>query len=247
MSRAWWLLVGWSSQAAFLALCLTLMWFIQLATWPGVAHAGQPGDLLLDLLLLAGFAVPHSILLLPPVRRAMGRRMPAQLTGSLYTWTACLSLWTVMALWRPVGFELWHAGGAAQWAILAGAAAGWLLLGYSMHLSGFGWQTGLTPFLAWRAGRSDPPRRLERRSLHRWMRHPIYLSFAAVAWMVPVMSADHLILAIGFTAYAGVGSWAKDRRLARLIGAEYRAYMAEVPGFPLLRGGPLGTVPIRGG
>jgi protein-S-isoprenylcysteine O-methyltransferase Ste14 len=241
MSRILWLAVGWSSQAAFAVLCCSLIGFLQLTTLGGISGRST-WWLLPDLLLVAAFAVPHSILLLPPVRRAMARHMPAQLTGAVYCWSGCLGLWLLMALWQPVGPELWHADATARWTILILAAAGWLLLGYSMHLSGLGWQTGLTPFLAWRNGGPDPRRRLHRRSLHRWMRHPIYLSFLVVSWLVPVMTADRLLLALGFTAYVYLGSWAKDRRLLRLIGDEYRRYMAEVPGFPVIGFGPLGIV-----
>lgn len=251
MSRVLWLAVGWSSQAAFAVLCLSLMWFLQLDTLVGHALGGGPDAVATDLLLIILFAVPHSILLAPPGRRILGRIMPQQLSGVVFCWVSCLSLWLLMVCWRPIGQELWHADGMAQAAVLAAAALGWLLLGYSMLLSGFGWQTGLTPFLAWRRGAADPPRRFERRSLYRYIRHPIYVSFLLVSWLVPVMTVDHLILAIGFTIYIYAGSWAKDRRLLRYVGDSYRTYMAEVPGFPLIGIGPLRRVPVaqagRGG
>lgn len=240
MNRLAWHLVGWSAQAAFGLLCLSLMWFLQLSTPEAEAQPWSWGRLAVDLALVIGFAVPHSVLLLPPVRRLLARIMPAQLAGSLFCWVSCLSLWALMLLWQPSGGVVWRTGGAGTQAMLAAAGAVWLLLGYSMHLAGFGWQTGFTPFLAWVRGRPDPPRPFQRRSLHRWLRHPIYLSFLAVTWLVPVMTADRLLLAIGFSAYCYAGSWAKDRRLLRLVGDGYRRYMEEVPGFPLIGLGLLG-------
>ena len=70
--------------------------------------------------------------------------------------------------------------------------------------------------------------------------------------LVPVMTVDRLLLAIGFTVYVYAGSYAKDRRLLRLVGDEYRRYMAEVPGFPLIGFGVLlmiaaVTAPLRYG
>jgi methanethiol S-methyltransferase len=245
MSRALWLAVGWSSQLAFALLCLSLMWFLQLDTLLGHAVGGGSSAVAADLLLVILFAVPHSVLLAPPVRRQLGRIMPAQLSGALFCWVSCLSLWLLMLFWQPIGHELWHADGVALAMVLGAAALGWLLLGYSMLLSGFGWQTGLTSFLAWRRGMADPPRRFERRSLYRHIRHPIYVSFLLVSWLVPVMTVDRLVLAIGFTLYIYAGSWAKDRRLLRYVGESYRAYMAEVPGFPLIGIGPLRRVPIQ--
>lgn len=245
MSRALWLAVGWGSQFAFAALCLSLMWFLQIDTLHGRPGSAAPAAIATDILLVILFAVPHSILLAPPVRSRLVRIMPPQLGGAVFCWVSCLSLWLLMLAWLPVGGVLWRAQGLGLVAVLAAAAAGWLLLGYSMLLSGFGWQTGLTPFLAWRSGKADPPRRFERRSLYRHLRHPIYVSFLLVTWLVPVMTADRLILAIGFTCYIYVGSWAKDRRLLRYVGDSYRTYMAEVPGFPLIGIGPLRRVPLR--
>lgn len=246
MSRALWLAVGWGSQAAFALLCLSLMWFLQFDTWlrPVGATHGALAAGLIDALLIIGFAVPHSILLMPPVRRAMARRVPAQLQGAVFCWTGCLTLWAMMLLWQPIAGVAWRLDGAALTALVAVAGLGWLALGHSMQLAGFGWQTGLTPFLAWRRGQPDPPRPFRKVSLHRWMRHPIYLSFLVVSWLVPVMTWDRLLLAIGFSAYCWLGSWAKDRRLSRLVGHPYRTYMAEVPGFPLIGFGPLGRVPL---
>lgn len=244
MSRILWNLVGWSSQAAFGVLCLSLMWFLQLDTLRGQAAGGGAGAITVDALLVVLFALPHSVLLAPPVRRRLARVMPGQLSGAVFCWVSCLSLWLLMLAWQPVGGELWHAQGALLVAVLAAAGIGWLLLGYSMLLSGFGWQTGLTPFLAWRRGEPDPPRAFERRSLYRHLRHPIYVSFLLVTWLVPVMTVDRLVLGIGFTVYIYAGSWAKDRRLLRYVGESYRTYMAEVPGFPLIGIGPLRRVPL---
>ncbi|MBN8525858.1 MAG: hypothetical protein J0M02_11030 [Planctomycetes bacterium] len=242
MSRLLWHAIGWSSQAAFAVLCLSLMWFLQIDTLDGTPPAWDVPALVADAALVAAFSVPHSILLLPRVRRWMAGFMPAQLSGAVFCWTSCLSLWALMLAWRPAGPELWRAEGQVLVAVLATAAAAWLLLGYSMLLSGFGWQTGMTPFLAWVRGRPDPARRFQRRSLYRHLRHPIYLSFLLVVWIVPVMTVDRLVLAGAFTLYIYAGSWAKDRRLLRYVGDEYRQYMAEVPGFPLIGIGPLRRV-----
>ena len=71
--------------------------------------------------------------------------------------------------------------------------------------------------------------------------------FLLIAWITPVMTTAHLLLSVGLTVYIVIGSWLKDRRLTLYIGDEYRAYMAEVPGFPLVRFGPLGVVRVNAG
>jgi protein-S-isoprenylcysteine O-methyltransferase Ste14 len=246
IARLGWIAFGWTAQLAFAVLCLSLMWFLQFDTWLRPAAPGEGGvaGIIVDLSLVLLFAVPHSVLLLPRVRRWMASRIPGQLNSCVFCMVSCLSLWAMMLAWQPIAGTCWHLGGGALASVMLLAGLSWLLLGYSMHLSGFGWQTGLTPFLAWMRGVPDPPRRFERRSLHRWLRHPIYVSFLLVCWLVPVMTWDRLVLAVGFTGYIYAGSWAKDRRLLGFIGAEYRRYMAEVPGFPLIGFGPLGKVPM---
>lgn len=243
-----WIVLGLSAQAAFQLLVLTLIWFMQFgAAAPAGADAWWwPAALGFDALLVLGFGLPHSLLLLPPVRRWMAARVPGQLVGSIYCWVSCLSLWLLMAAWQPIGGVLWAAEGPARWTVLALAGCCWLLLGYSMWISGFGWQTGWTPFHAWLRRRADPPRPFRPRSLYRWFRHPIYLSFLLVTWMVPVMTAGHLVLSLGFTVYIAAGCIAKDRRLLGYCGEDYRRYMAAVPGFPGLPWLPWGLGVVKG-
>lgn len=245
MTRAVWLAVGLGAQVAFHLLVPALMWFMQFGAAreprPPLAPAwGWWPEAALDLGLVLAFAVPHSILLAPPVRAWLARRMPAQLYGSLFTWATTASLVLLIAAWRPIPGDLWRLEGAAEMAMLVAAALAWLGLGYSMWLTGFGWQTGWTSFHAWWRHRADPPRGLLRHGAYAVFRHPIYLSFAAIAWTSPVMDRGHLLLSLAMTAYCLAGSVIKDRRLCRYLGDDYRRYMAAVPGWPGLPRGPLG-------
>lgn len=197
--RLAWALVGWSAQAAFYALLPALAWFLQFGA--SRLPSGQTDllDAAIDLALVAAFAVSHSILLLPAVRRRITRRMPPALYGSLFCWASCVPLASLIAFWRPLPGVVWNCDGPAAWAVLAIAASGWLLLGHSMRLSGFGWQTGWTPFRAWSKNEPEPRRELVQHGLYGRLRHPIYLSFLIVAWAAPTMSTAHLLLSVGLT------------------------------------------------
>jgi protein-S-isoprenylcysteine O-methyltransferase Ste14 len=61
-------------------------------------------------------------------------------------------------------------------------------------------------------------------------------------WFAPRMTSDHLLLASVWTVYVYIGSVLKDRRLLYFLGDRYRAYMASVPGYPLVPFGPLSRV-----
>ena len=66
-------------------------------------------------------------------------------------------------------------------------------------------------------------------SVYRFLRHPVYLSFLGLVWLVPVVTLDRAVL-IGFWKFSiSLGSVLKDRRLLFYVGDEYRREQADVP------------------
>jgi len=237
----WWSTFGIATQVAFAATIPFLIWFMAWGASQPVASATLT-DGLIDVGLILFFAVPHSIFLAPPVRRVFTRVMPSELFGCWFCLVSCVTLAALFIGWRPLSGELWHATGATSIAVDVAAGGAWLALVYSMWLGGLGYQTGATGLIAFLRRQPEPKRSLCRRGAYQYLRHPIYLSFLMISWITPVMTTAHLMLSIGLTIYIILGSWLKDRRLTMFIGDEYRTYMAEVPGFPLVPIGPLGRV-----
>ena len=60
------------------------------------------------------------------------------------------------------------------------------------------------------------------RSIYRVLRHPVYVSFLGLIWFTPVMTLDHALLTVAWTAYIFVGSVLKDRRMLFFLGKSYR-------------------------
>lgn len=241
-----WTWVSWSAfgiatQIAFVATIPFLIWFMLWGASTSVVSATW-SDVLIDVGLILAFAVPHSIFLAPPARRVFARFMPRELFGCWFCLVSCVTLGALFIGWRPLPGELWHLSGAAEIPVDIFAGLAWLALVYSMWLGGLGYQTGATGLVAFLRRRPEPRRTLCRRGAYQYLRHPIYLSFLLIAWITPVMTTAHLLLSVGFIIYIVIGSWLKDRRLTMYLGDEYRAYMAEVPGFPLVGFGPLGRV-----
>ena len=106
-------------------------------------------------------------------------------------------------------------------------------------LTGYGWQTGWTPFWAWFRGQPPAPRRFAERGAYRWLRHPVYLAFLGQIWLTPTATLDRFVMMVLLTVYVAVGSWLKDRRLLFYLGDAYRSYQARVPGYPVVGFGPL--------
>jgi protein-S-isoprenylcysteine O-methyltransferase Ste14 len=238
-------LFGITTQVAFAVTVPFLIWFMLWGASESVVSATW-SDVFVDVGLILAFAIPHSIFLAPPLRRVFNRVMPRELFGCWFCLVSCVTLAALFIGWRSLPGELWHVSGAAgEGVVMVMAGLAWLALLYSMWLGGLGYQTGATGLIAWLRRQPEPRRTMCRRGAYQYLRHPIYLSFLLIAWITPVMTTAHLLLSIGLTVYIAVGSWLKDRRLTMFIGDEYRVYMAEVPGFPLVPVGPLGLVRLE--
>lgn len=63
-------------------------------------------------------------------------------------------------------------------------------------------------------------------------------------WFTPTVTVDRALLIGIWTSYIIIGSWLKDRRLEYYLGASYRQYEAEVPGYPGMIFGPLARIAL---
>lgn len=247
MRRACGILFGVATHALFAATVWHLVRFLA-GSAPAVSAAvvtvGDVHAALVDGLLATFFAVPHSVLLLPAVRsRLVKAGIGGAFYGCFFCAVTCVTLLVTILCWQPSAVVVWRWPGSAGTAVRWGFVASWGALLYSLHLTGLGWQTGLTPWWRW-VRRQPPPRReFAARGAYRVLRHPVYLSFLGLVWLVPVVTLDRAVLVAVWTAYILVGSMLKDRRLLFFLGAEYRSYMARVPGYPGVPAGPLARVP----
>lgn len=241
--KAFWVLFGAINQLLFGVTVVRLFVFLR----GGDQYRGMLAPevdrgyawIAFDTLLAVQFAVLHSALLWPSIRSWLNRQMPPSLGGSFFCTATCVSLFLTMELWRPSPVSLWHVTGAPAWALSAMFLVSWGALTYSLWLTGFGFQTGFSPWWAWVRGQDVPRRNFVLKGAYKIIRHPVYLSFLGLVWFNPLMTIDRLTLAVLWTAHIFIGSYLKDRRLERYIGEPYREYQTRVPGYPLLKG-PLG-------
>ncbi|MBL9161732.1 MAG: hypothetical protein JNL18_03215 [Planctomycetaceae bacterium] len=185
------------------------------------------------------FAVPHSLLRLPQLQSAICRVIGREFFGIFYCIVTCASLWIVFGAWQESDIVIWELSGWPRIVVVATFLLSWLALGYSLLLTGLGYQTGFTEWSHWARRLPLPRRRFVPKGAYRWMRHPVYLSFAGLIWFTPLMTLDHALLTAVWSIYLAVGSYLKDERLAFYMGDEYRQYQQRVPGYPLIGLGPL--------
>ncbi len=227
-------------QGLFLVTVWQLFWFLR-----DGSNRVTAGGLWLDALLALQFAVVHSVLLWPPVRRRLGVWISPAFYGSVSCLATCVGLLILFADWSSSSWSLWDVNGSAKALIRFGFYVSWVALIYSLSLNGLGYQTGLTPWWYWLRRQPQPRRPFEIRGAYRLFRHPVYLSFLGLIWFTPRMSLDHLLLTAVWTVYIFVGSYLKDARLTHYLGKVYREYQSRVPGYPLVWYGPLGRRPWR--
>jgi len=237
---------GVATHLLFALTVWHLIWFLagQPPNTPLPANDPHQGWALAGNALAAlAFALPHSVLLHPLTRNRLKAGISPAFYGLFFCVATCVTLLLVIGTWQTSPVVAVEFTGLPRRLVQAGFYGSWVSLFYSLHLGGLGWQTGFTPWWAWVRNAPPPRRDFEVRSLYRWLRHPIYLSFLGLIWFNPRFTLDRVVLLGVWTVYIFVGSWLKDRRLVRFIGDPYRSYMREVPGYPLMPTGPLARVP----
>ncbi len=227
--------LGVATQFLFLVTVWRLFWFLKDGPPPGTGDS-----LLVDVALSLQFAVVHSWLLLPATRSKITQVLASEFYGCLFCVVTCLGLLGLFAGWQPSQSVLWQLDGPASVVMQVGFYGSWVMLFYSISLTGLGYQTGFTPWWHWLRRKPQPRRLFAPRGLYLFLRHPVYLSFLGLIWFTPRMTLDHAVLTGIWTIYIFIGSHLKDERLAHFYTKAYRDYQSRVPGYPLFGIGPLG-------
>lgn len=206
--------------------------FAQLGVPKGIddgPHDSTLRAVLIDLGLLALFAVQHSVMARPRFKRAWTHLVSAPLERATYVLCASLLQAVLFWGWRPIDGTVWHVTGIGGGVLHSGYGIGWLLAFGSTFMINHADLFGLRQ--AWLAARGVPytPPAFTERSLYRWIRHPLMAGFIIVFWSSPSMSAGHLFFATGATAYIVVGIAMEERDLRQHLGQAYSAYQARVP------------------
>ncbi|HEU4569755.1 MAG TPA: SRPBCC family protein [Gemmatimonadales bacterium] len=197
----------------------------------GPVHLVHPsGAALFDLGLLALFGVQHSVMARPAFKAWWTRIIPPSLERSTYLVATAAVLLPLVLLWQPLPGTAWSVGSPALRAALTGVALlGWAYLFAATfaidHLELFGLRQSWDGF----RGRATEAPRFRERWMYRFDRHPIMTGLLVGVWAVPEMTAGHLLLALGLTAYVVVGVRFEERALVRQLGEVYESYRRRVP------------------
>lgn len=203
---------------------------------PRTVDGGSAGSLwgafIVDVALLAIFALQHSIMARAWFKTWLTRRLRLGLERSTYVLAATLALAVLMWQWRPILLVVWHVdnelGRIVVWVMFY---AGWLIALAGTLQIGHGRLFGVRPLWLEFLGREDEPEKFTVSGLYRYVRHPVLVGVLLGMWATPDMTVGHLVLAVGMTVYGLIGTHFEQRDLVRTHGEQYRAYMRRVPAF----------------
>ena len=233
MGRIITLIYGAGSYAAFFLTFLYAIGFLGNLLVPKSLDSGATGPLgpalVVDMGLLALFAVQHSVMARPAFKRRLTRIVSPAAERSTYVLASSLALALLFWQWRPLGGVVWEIEQPVGRALLYGGfAAGWLLVLVTTfvinHFDLFGLRQ------TWRHFQRQPqePLRFVTPLLYRIVRHPLYVGWLLAFWSTPTMTVTHLLFAAVTTAYILVAIQLEERDLLDAH-PEYASYRKRVP------------------
>jgi methanethiol S-methyltransferase len=200
-----------------------------LPTIDGPAEGPLWSAVAIDLLLVAVFALQHSVMARPAFKAWWNRFVPRPIERSTYVLASSLATLLLLCQWRPIGGVVWEA--TTPWArsVLYGLfALGWLMVPAITflinHFDLFGTRQ------VWLHLRGCEYTALSFRApvAYRYVRHPLYVGWMIAFWAAPVMTVTHLVFALAMTAYILVAIPFEERDLIAHFGERYEAYRKSV-------------------
>ena len=184
----------------------------------------------INALLLAGFAIQHSVMARQGFKRMWRRIVPKCVERSTYVFAASLALAQLFWQWRAITDTVWDLRGSVAGTILTISFwMGWAVLLVSTYLVNHFELFGLEQVWTYFHGREPQPASFRTPGFYRVVRHPIYAGFVIAFWSAPVMTVGHLIFSIATTGYILVGIAFEERDLITFYGQTYREYRQHVP------------------
>jgi protein-S-isoprenylcysteine O-methyltransferase Ste14 len=184
----------------------------------------------INVALLLGFGLQHSVMARPGFKRFWCRLVPRPIERSTYLLASCVALAVLVWLWQPMDAVVWNvehpAGRGALWALFG---AGWLMVPVVSlminHFDLFGLRQVWLELLR-REYESLPFRTPY---LYAHVRHPLYVGWALAFWATPTMTAGHLLYAVVLSGYMAAAALIEERDLIAHFGSRYEEYRQRVP------------------
>lgn len=233
MKRVTVLLYSVVSYAIFLGVFLYSLGFVGNFWVPNAIDSAPrvplTQALLINLGLLALFAVQHSLMARPVFKRWITRFIPKAAERSTYVMASNLAMVVLFLFWEPMGMVVWSIdnplGQALMWTAFG---FGWMLVLLSTFMINHFDLFGLRQAWLYFRGRPYTPLMFRTNWAYRWIRHPIYLGWLFAFWATPTMTVAHLVFALATTAYIFIAILLEEKDLTDMH-VEYVEYKKQVP------------------
>jgi len=232
---------GAASYAVFFGVFLYAIAFVGNLGVPRSLDVGPAAPfaqaLIVNLGLLALFAVQHSVMARPGFKKVWTRVVPPAIERSTFVLLSSLVLALLYWQWRPLTAVVWHVDASvARGVLLALFWLGWLMVLIATFMINHFDLFGLRQ--VWLRAKGMPYTHLPFRTtaLYAFVRHPIMLGFLIAFWATPHMTLGHLLFAGATSGYIMIGTYLEERDLVRFHGPTYERYRQEVPMFVPLPG-----------
>jgi protein-S-isoprenylcysteine O-methyltransferase Ste14 len=185
--------------------------------------------LLIDGVVLALFAIQHSVMARPAFKRWWTHIVPKAAERSTYILFSAIALIIMFVFWEPLGGSVWDVQAAIGRGVLYGGFAfGWFLVFLSTFLINHFDLFGLRQIWLQLIRKPYKPLPFKTPMLYRIVRHPLYLGLLFAFWSTPTMTLTHLVFAIATTVYILIGIRLEENDLVAEL-AEYAQYRKRVP------------------
>lgn len=196
---------------------------------PRTIDSGVPGPvgaaLLVNVGLLAIFAVQHSVMARPGFKTVWTRIVPKPVERSTYVLLSNLLVMLLFWQWRSMTSVIWSVDGM----VAASAVTGVMLLGFlivvlSSLLIDHCDLLGTRQVALYARGKPYTHSPFKVTGFYKVVRHPLLLGWMIAFWATPVMTTGHLLFAVGTTVYMLGAIRLEERDLATFHGEAYREY-----------------------
>ena len=234
MQRSLTMLFALVAYAIFFATFLYLIAFVgNIAVVPRTVDTGPAGPastaFVVDLGLIALFGLQHSVMARQGFKAWWTRVVPVPAERSVYVLMASAALIILFSFWRPIEGTLWSVTNPLGEAVLWGLfALGWLIVLLSTFLLNHFELFGLQQAWFHLRGHEAQPHELRQPLFYKWVAHPLYSGFFLAFWATPHMSAGHLLLSLGMSAYMLIAIRYEERDLINYYGEDYSTYRKSV-------------------